>query len=64
MDINKQNIEQLKNPVMGVTTTTNQQQQNHRLRTDRRLYLWGAIIAFYWYQIFALDSAVVEAQKF
>ena len=42
----------------------NQQQQNHRLRTDTSLYLWGAKIAFYWYQIFALESAVVEAQKF
>ena len=41
-----------------------QQQQNHRLRTDSSLYLWGAKIAFYWYQIFALESAVVEAQKF
>ena len=23
----------------------------------------GGLIVFYWYQIFALDSAVVEAQK-
>ena len=40
----------------------NQQQQNHILRTDSSLYLWGAKIAFNWYQIFALDSAVVEAK--
>ena len=49
---------------MGVTIDNNQQQQNHRLRTDSSLYLRGAKIAFYWYQIFALESAVVEAQKF
>ena len=37
----QQNIEQLQNPTMGVTinneSTTNQQQQNHRLRTDSSL---------------------------
>ena len=52
-------------PKMGVTAT-NQQQQNHRLRTDSSLSHWGGgggVNAFYWYQIFALDSAVVEAQK-
>ena len=53
---------------MGVTinneSTTNLQQQNHRLRTDSSLYLWDAKIASDWYQIFALESAVVEAQKF
>ena len=48
---------------MGVTINNESKQQNHRLRTDSSLYLWGAKIAFYWYQIFALDSAVVEAQK-
>ena len=36
--------------------TKNQQQQNHHLKTDN-------LHAFYWYQIFALDSVVVEAQK-
>ena len=50
---------------MGVTinnksTTT----ESPPYGTDSSLYLWGAKIAFYWYQIFALDSAVVEAQKF
>ena len=24
---------------------------------------WGGLQAFHWYQIFGLDSAVVEAQK-
>ena len=38
-----------------------------RLRTDSSLRHrgggGGGLNAFYWYQIFALDSAVVEAQK-
>ena len=45
--------------------STMNQQQNHRLRTDSSLSHWegGCLIdVFYWYQIFALDSAVVEAQ--
>ena len=48
---------------MGVTinneSTNQQQQQSHRLRTDSS----QATNAFYWCQIFALDSAitVVEA---
>ena len=55
---------------MGVTinnesTTTSQQQQNHRLRTDSSPSHrgGGGLNAFYWYQIFALDSAVVEVQE-
>ena len=43
-----------------------QQQQNHRLRTDSSLSHrggGGGLNAFYWYQIFALDSAVVEVQE-
>ena len=39
------------------------QQQNHRLRTDSSLSHQGGLNAFYWYQIFALDSAVVEVQE-
>ena len=45
---------------------TSQQQQNHRLRTDSSLSHWGGgggLNAFYWYQIFALDSAVVKVHK-
>ena len=62
----QQNIEQLLNPTMGATIKQkNQQQQNHRLRTDSSQSHWGGgcLNAFYWYQIFPLDSAVVEAQK-
>ena len=57
------NIGQLKNPTMGETKITNHKQQNHRLRTDSSQTHWGGLHAFYWYQIFILDSAVVEAQK-
>ena len=61
-------MEQLQTPAMGITT--NQQQQNHHLRTDSSLSNWGVgggggggLNAFCWYQIFALDSAVVEVQE-
>ena len=44
--------------------TTDQQQQNQRLRRASRLSHWGrgggGLNAFYWYQIFALDSVVVK----
>ena len=44
--------------------TTNQQQQNHCLRTGSNLSHRGrGLNAFYWYQIFALDFAVVEDQE-
>ena len=44
----------------------NQQQQNHHLKMDSNLYIshWGVwgwgLNAFYWCQIFALDSVVVK----
>ena len=50
---------------MGVTINQSKQQQNHRLSTDSSLShrgLGGGLNAFYWYQIFALDSTVVEVQ--
>ena len=40
-------------------STANQQQQNHHLRTNSNLRHWdggGGLYAFYWNQIFALDS--------
>ena len=40
-----------------------QQQQNHRLRTDSSLSHCGGLNAFYWRQIFALDSVVVKTQN-
>ena len=62
MDV-QQNMEQLQTPTMGVTINKSQQQQIHRLRTDSSLSHRGGLNAFYWYQIFALDSAVVEVQE-
>ena len=43
--------------------TTDQQQQNHRLRTDSSLSRRGDLNAFYWYQIFALVSVIVKTKK-
>ena len=43
--------------------TADQQQQNHHLRTDSSLSHRG-LNAFYWYQIFALDSVVVKTQNY
>ena len=52
---------------MEATKTMNQQQQqNHRLRTDSSLSRWGGgggLNAFYWFQTFALDSVVSKAQN-
>ena len=47
--------------------TMNQQQQNHRLRTDSSLrhqggWEWG-LKCIYWCQILALDSVVVKIQN-
>ena len=41
-----------------------QQQQSHRLRTDsNQSHGGGGLNAFYWSQIFSLDSGDVQAQK-
>ena len=50
---------------MGVTINS---KSSHRLRTDSSVSHrggggGGGLNTFYWYQIFALDSAVVEVQK-
>ena len=49
----------------GVHKTINQQQQNHRLMTNSCLSYegGGGLKAFYWCQIFALDSVVFKTQK-
>ena len=53
---------------MGVTINkkSTTKKQNHRLRTDSSLSHrvgGGGLNAFYGYQIFALDSVVVEVQE-
>ena len=52
-------------PPHTLGATMNQQQQHHRLRTDSSLSHWGGggLSAFYWYQIFAIDSVRVRTQK-
>ena len=59
----QQNIEQLQTPTMGVTinkksTTTEPPPYNGQQPKPPT-----GLNAFYWYQIFALDSAVVEVQE-
>ena len=51
----QQNIEQLQNHTINNNRTTT-------LEWTAAKVTWG-LNAFYWYHIFALDSAVVEAQK-
>ena len=54
----------LQNPTMGVILKQKcQQLQDHCLRTDSSLGNPGGLNAFYRYQIFALDSAIVEIQE-
>ena len=51
---------------MRVTINKKSTTTNHRLRTDSSLSHrggGGGLNAFYWYQIFALDSAVVEVHE-
>ena len=62
----QQNIEQLQTLTMGVIINKKKKkQQKHRLRTDSSLSHQGGggQNAYYWYQILALDSAVVEVQE-
>ena len=59
----QQNIEQLQTPTTGVTinkksTTTEPPPQNGQQPKPV-----GGLNGFYWYQIFALDSAVVKVQE-
>ena len=59
----QQYIEQLQNPTMGVTINhESTKTEPPPLNGHQQMPLWG-LNAFYWYQIFALDSAVVEAKK-
>ena len=49
---------------LTIAKTTSKQQQNHSLKTDRRLsHRGGGVNAVYWYQIFALVSAVNSHSK-
>ena len=66
MDTVQQNIEQLQTLTMRVTinkksTTTEPPPKNGQ--QPKPPGGGGGLNAFYWYQIFALDSAVVEVQE-
>ena len=61
------NIEHLQNPIMGVTINNESTTTDLHLITESSQTIGGegggGLKCIYWYQIFALDSAVVEAQK-
>ena len=63
----QQNIEQLKNPKMGVIInnelSTTEPTPSNGQQPKPPGGGGGGLDAFYWYQIFVLDSAVVETQK-
>ena len=60
----QQNMEQLQNPTMGVTINNESIFNNRTTALERKAAkASGGLNVFYWYQIFALDSAVVEAHK-
>ena len=59
----QQNIEQLQNPVMGVTINNESTTADPPPLNGQQPKPLRGLNAFYWYQIFALDSAVVETQK-
>ena len=59
----QQNIEQLQNPTVGVTINNESTTTEPPPYSGQQPKPLGSLNAFYWYQIFALYSAVVEAQK-
>ena len=59
----QQNIWQLQNPAMGVTINNESITTEPPHKNGQQPKPLGGLNAFYWYQIFVLDSAVVEAQK-
>ena len=65
MDIGnaQQNIEQLQTPTMGVTINKKSTTTEPPPYNGQQPKALGGLNAFYWYQIFALDSAVVEVQE-
>ena len=59
----QQNIEQLLNPSIRATINNESTTTEPPPYNGQQLKSLGVFNVFYWYQIFALDSAVVEAQK-
>ena len=58
----QQNIEQLHNPTIGVTINNESTTTEPTSKNGQHIKPLGGSNAFYLYQIFDLDSAVVEAQ--
>ena len=59
----QQNIEQLQTPTMGVTINKKSTTTEPPPKNGQQPKPLGGLNAFYWYQIFDLDSAVVEVQE-
>ena len=59
----QQNIEQLQTPTMRVTINKRSTTTEPPPKNGQQPKPPGGLNAFYWYQIFALDSAVVEVQE-
>ena len=59
----QQNIEQLQTPTMGVTINKKSTTTEPPPLNEQQPKPPGGLNAFYWYQIFALDSGVVEVQE-
>ena len=55
-------MEQLQTPTMGVAKK-NTHNRTTAFKNGQQPKPPGGLNAFYWYQIFALDSAVVELQE-
>ena len=58
----QQNIKQLQNPTIGLTINNKSTTTEPPPKNGQHIKPLGGSNAFYLYQIFALDSAVVEAQ--
>ena len=59
----QQSIKQLQNPTMGVTINNESTTTESPPLSGQQPKPLRGLNAFYWYQIFAPDSAVVEAQN-
>ena len=59
----QQNLEQLQTPTMGATINKKSTTTEPPPYKGQQPKPPGDLNAFYWYQIFALDSAVVEVQE-
>ena len=59
----QQNIEQLQTPTMGATTNNKSTTTEPPPQNGQQPKPPGSLTAFYWYQIFALDSAVNDVQE-